>query len=403
MNDPRVLAIGAPHTFRDQVARALGLDEDRVDWLPSVTAAEESVVVKNLAPHVLVLSHEVKDADALGIGDFIAKSSPTTAVVLVRDQPSTGLLGAAMRAGIRDVLDRSADDFELKDALHRAIEWSQGLQALGSSDQKKFAKPRGQIVSIFSSKGGVGKTFLASNLAAAVAKKSDRDIALLDFDLKLGDVFSYFGQEPTRTAEELLSVAGEEDHDSVLKMGTRMSDRLWVYGVQPDPAAELFPGDTAGKVLRTMRSTFDYTIVDATNDYSDQTVAVFDLSDEIWLVTGLDVVGMRHLLIAMDTLNSLGIPRDRLRVVLNRADSQVGPSLADVERVLKVKIDLTIPSSELVPRSLNRGVPAYLSDPTSEVALSIDRIADKLLGAPVSHQRSAPAGRKKLRAVFGLG
>ena len=79
------------------------------------------------------------------------------------------------------------------------------------------------------------------------------------------------------------------------------------------------------------------------------------------------------------------------------------PSLADVERVLKVKIDLTIPSSQLVPRSLNSGVPAYFSDPTSEVSLSIDRIADKLLGSPISHQRSAPAGRKKLRAVFGLG
>ncbi len=403
MTVPRVLAIGAPPTFRDQVARCLHLEEDDVDWLPSVTAAEESVVVKNLAPHVLVLSHEVKDADALGIGDFLQKSSPTTAVIVVRDRPTSGLMAAAMRAGIRDVLDRSADDFELSEALKRAIDWSQGLEALGAGDGKKFAKPRGQIVSIFSSKGGVGKTFLASNLGAAIAKKSDREVALLDFDLKLGDVFSYWGQEPTMTAEKLQSVGTHEDHDSVISVGTQMIDRLWAYGVQPDPAAELFPGDTAGKVLRTLRSTFDYTIVDATNDYSDQTVAVFDLSDEIWLVTGLDVVGMRHLLIAMETLNSLGIPRDRLRVVLNRADSQVGPSLADVERVLKVKIDLTIPSSELVPRSLNKGVPVYLSDPDSDVSLSVDRIADKLLGTPISHQSAAPAGRKKLRAVFGLG
>lgn len=403
MTIPRVLAIGSPPEFRDQVARCLHLDPEDVDWLPSVTAAEESVVVKNLSPHVLVLSHEVKDADALGIGDFVQKSSPATAVVVVRDRPTTGLLGAAMRAGIRDVLDRSADDFELGEALKRAVDWSQGLEALGAGDSKKFAKPRGQIVSIFSSKGGVGKTFLASNLAAAIAKKSDREVALLDFDLKLGDVFSYWGQEPTRSAEDLQSIGGQDDHDSIVKIGTPMLDRLWAFGVQPDPAAELFPGDTAGKVLRSLRSTFDYTIVDATNDYSDQTVAVFDMSDEIWLVTGLDVVGMRHLLIAMETLQSLGIPEDRLRVVLNRADSQVGPSLADVERVLKVKIDLTIPSSELVPRSLNKGVPVYLSDPASDVSLSVDRIADKLLGLPVSHQRPSPAGRKKLRAVFGIG
>lgn len=403
MTEPRVLAIGSPHTFRQQVARSLQLDDEVVDWLPSVTAAEESVVVKNLAPHLLVLSHEVKDADALGIGDFIATSSPTTAIVLLRDQPTTHLLGAAMRAGIRDVLDRSADDFELGEALKRALQWSQGLESLKGPDAKRPTKPRGQIVSIFSSKGGVGKTFLASNLAAAIARKSDRDVSLLDFDLKLGDVFSYWGQEPTRSIEELATLGSQDDHDSILKVGTEMTERVWAYGVQPDPAAELFPGDTAGKVLRTLRSTFDYTIVDATNDYSDQTVAVFDLSDEIWLVTGLDVVGMRHLLIAMETLQSLGIPRDRLRVVLNRSDSQVGPSLADVERVLKVKIDLTIPSSELVPRSLNKGVPVYFSDPDSAVSRSIARIADKLLGAPVNQERPAHAGRKKLRAVFGLG
>ena len=402
MSEPRVLAIGTPHTFREQVARSLRLEDDCVDWLPSVTAAEESMVVKSLAPHVLVLSHEVKDADALGIGDFVGKSSPTTAVIVVRDHQTPNLLAAAMRAGIRDVLDRSADDFELGEALRRAIDWSRGLEALGAS-ANKFSKPRGQIVSIFSSKGGVGKTFLASNLAAAIAKKSDREVALLDFDLKLGDVFSYWGQEPTCSAPELQSLGSLEDHDEIVKIGTEMTERLWAFGVQPDPAAEPFSGETAGKVLRSLRSTFDYTIVDATNDYSDQTVAAFDMSDEIWLVTGLDVVGMRHLLIAMETLQSLGIPRDRLRVVLNRADSQVDPSLADVERVLKVKIDLTIPSSELVPRSLNSGVPAYLSDPSSEVAHSIDRIADKLLGTTISHQRPSPAGRKKLRAVFGLG
>ena len=403
MTQARVLAIGAPHTFRDQVARSLKLDADDVDWLPSVTAAEESMVVTNLAPHVLVLSHEVKDADALGIGDFVGKSSPATAVVLVRDQLTPGLLAAAMRAGIRDVLDRSAEDYELGDALQRAIEWSRGLESMNGAGSKKFSKPRGQIVSIFSSKGGVGKTFLASNLAAALAKRSDREVALLDFDLKLGDVFSYWGQEPTGTAGELRSIGTLEDHDEIVGVGTAMTDRLWAYGVQPDPAAEPFSGEIAGKVLRGLRSTFDYTIVDATNDYSDQTVAAFDMSDEIWLVTGLDVVGMRHLLIAMETLQSLGIPRERLRVVLNRADSEVGPSLTDVERVLKVKIDLTIPSSQLVPRSLNSGVPAYFSDPTSEISLSIDRIADKLLGTPISHQRPSPAGRKKLRAVFGLG
>jgi pilus assembly protein CpaE len=129
---------------------------------------------------------------------------------------------------------------------------------------------------------------------------------------------------------------------------------------------------------------------------------VFDLSDEIWLVTGLDVVGMRHLLIAMETLGSLGIPRDRLRVVLNRADSKVGVSLSDVERVLKVKVDVKIPSSELVPQSLNKGRPVFLGQPTSDVAKSIGEVAEKVVGAPPSATVPAPSGKRKLRLLLGL-
>ena len=403
MTAARVLAIGTPPTFRQDVARAIDCSPDSVEWLPSVTAAEEFVVVQHLAPHVIVLSSEVKDGDALGIADFIQRSSPTTAVVLVRDRASAGLLPAAMRAGVRDVIDPERGEQELQDALRRAIDWSMGLQSISAQQNGSEPEQKGRVISIFSSKGGVGKTFLASNIAAALATKEKKDTALADFDLKVGDTFSYYGQEPSRPVEDLIGLATRNDTDSVLATGTQLKDQLWGFSALPDPAAESMGAEVTGKVIRALRSTFEYTVIDASNDYSDQTVAVFDLSDEIWLVTGLDVVGMRHLLIALDTLNSLGVPSDRLRVVLNRADSKVGVSLKDVERVLKVKIDSKIPSSELVPRSLNEGVPIFISHPQSEVALSIANLATSLVGANAPAISPQPVGsRRKVRLLFGL-
>ncbi len=156
-------------------------------------------------------------------------------------------------------------------------------------------------------------------------------------------------------------------------------------------------------MLRNLRQNFAYTVVDASNDYSDQTVAVFDLSDEIWLVTGLDVVGMRHLLIAMETLDSLGVPRERLRVVLNRADSKVGVSLGDVERVLKVTVDVKIPSSEVVPQSLNRGVPVFIGQPGSEVGQSVAEVAESIIGSPQAPPAPVPVGRRRLKVLLGIG
>jgi pilus assembly protein CpaE len=150
-----------------------------------------------------------------------------------------------------------------------------------------------------------------------------------------------------------------------------------------------------GKVLQALRRSFDYIVVDATADYSDAALAAFDLSDEIFLVSGLDVVGVRHLSMALQTLLSLGFPRDRFRVVLNRADSKVGLAPLDVERVMKIKVDAQIPSSRLVPISLNRGEPVVIGEPRSEVARSIHTLARRLVQAPAGREGRRIFGRRK--------
>jgi pilus assembly protein CpaE len=405
MSQPKVLAVGSPPTFRQHVALAFGASPEEVEWIPSVIAAEEQISGAARPPDVLVLSPEIKEFDALGIAEFVGQVSATTAVILVRDRPSSGLLPAAMRAGIRDVVDMSQGNGDLEEALLRAIAWSVKLRDGAQEPATGHGGHRGKVVSIFSSKGGIGKTFLACNLAAAVAARSKRDTALVDLDVKVGDVFSYYGREPSRPVQDLVAVGDKRTRDDIVGLGTKFADHLYAFGSLPDPAAEAMGGETAGKVLRAMRGAFPYTIVDASTEYSDQTVAAFDISEEIWLLTSLDVVGVRHLLIGLETLMSLGVPRDRFRVVLNRADSKVGLDLHDVERILKVRIDATIPSSEMVPRSLNKGRPVYVQEPRSEVALAVEALANRVIGTvttPVTNAEIAPSPKRLALRLLGL-
>jgi pilus assembly protein CpaE len=160
-----------------------------------------------------------------------------------------------------------------------------------------------------------------------------------------------------------------------------VAPHTWSFGAPPDPAAEAPAGEAIGKFLRAIRSEFDYVVVDASVDYSDSALVCFDLSDMICLVTGLDVVGVKHLSKALDTLLTIGLPRERFRVVLNRADSKVGLDASDVERVMKIQVDAMIPSSRLVPTSLNKGRPVVLDEPGSEVAQSITHLAVRFSGA----------------------
>jgi len=382
VTEASVVAVGTPQSFRQQIARSLELEADEVGWVQSATAAEEMLIQAYAPVDVLVLSPEVKEPDALGLAEFVGRTAPGTAIVLVRDHTWNGLLPAAMRAGIRDVVDMTQGTDELREAVERAVAWASNLRssthaAMGDGTARVR---RGHIISVFSSKGGSGKTFLTTNLAVAIAQVTGEDVAVVDLDVDMGDVFTYFGREPSASITDLMALGEGGTSDEIRSVGVEVAPHTWSFGAPPDPAAEAPAGEAVGKFLRSIRSEFDYVVVDASVDYSDSALVCFDLSDMICLVTGLDVVGVKHLSKALDTLLTIGLPRERFRVVLNRADSKVGLDAADVERVMKIQVDAMIPSSRLVPTSLNKGRPVVLDEPTSEVSQSITSLAVRFSG-----------------------
>ena len=379
-----VIAVGTPQSFRTTLARALECEPEDIGWVQSVTAAEEVLVEGRTPIDVMVLSPEVKDPDALGLAEFVGRTAPMIAIVAVRDKGWNGLLPAAMRAGIRDVVDMTQGSEELRDAVERAITWADNLRHQRGVDPGQ-ASQRGVVISVFSSKGGAGKTFLTTNLATAISQLSGRDTAVVDMDVDMGDVFSYFGLEPNKQVADLIGLGEGATTDEVFANSIQLDDHLFGFGAVPDPAMESPGGEAVGKYLRVLRNNFAYVVVDASNDYTDLALACFDLSDAICLVTGLDVVGVKHLSKALDTLISIGLPRERFRIVLNRADSKVGLDARDVERVMKIEVDTMIPSSRLVPTSLNKGRPVYLDEPSCDVSQSIRQLAKRFTGMQADH------------------
>ena len=397
-----IYAVGTPQSFRSTLARSLEIEPADVGWVQSVTAAEEALVEADEPIDVLVLSPDVKEPDALGLAEFVGRTAPMTAIVMVRDKSWNGLLPAAMRAGIRDVVDLSQGSEELRDAVERAIVWADNLRQLRGAMASK-PQQRGMVISVFSSKGGTGKTFLTTNLGASIAELSGQDTAVVDLDVDMGDVFSYFGTEPTKQVMDLISLGEGANRDAVMANAVRFGDHLFGFGAVPDPAMQPPGGEAIGKYLRVLRSNFAYVVVDASADYTDLALACFDLSDAICLVTGLDVVGVKHLSKALETLLTIGLPRDRFRIVLNRADSKVGLDAGDVERVMKIQVDTMIPSSRLVPTSLNKGRPVVLEEPNSEVSNSIRRLAQRFTGITDDQSEGAMAEQTPMeRKRFGL-
>lgn len=376
MTDRRVVAVGGSKTFPPEVARALGESPEAVSWLPSIASAQMAMAEGPVAFDVVVLAPSVSDDEAIALAEFAARESPATAVLVVRDLPVDGAFPRLVRGGVRDVVDLTKGRTEFRDALRRAIEWSSGMR--GSANGNSSHGPTGVIVSVFSTKGGTGKTFLSCNLAAALAERTGSPVALVDLDHDLGDVFAYFRAEPSRTLQELLTLDESADAEAVAQLGTPLSQGVTGFGSRPDPRAEPIPGAAIARMLSRMKETFAFTVVDATSEYSDHVLAALDLSDAICLVTGLDAIGVRHMSIAIQTLQKLGVPRDRLLYVVNRSDSKVDLTIEDIERLLGIRLDGRIPSSSLVPRSINRGRILWAEQRRSDVARSIEAFADRL-------------------------
>ena len=389
MTQQHVIAVGATQSFRAALARSLEVETDEVGWVQSVIAAEEILAEQNdHTARVLVLSPEVKELDALGLAEFVGRTAPMTAIIAVQEKASNGFLPTAMRAGIRDVVDLTRGSDELRDAVERAILWTENVTTM-RGQMAATPQQRGSIITVFATKGGVGKTFLTTNLAAALADISKQDTAAVDLDVDMGDVFTFFGREPTKRMADLISLGGGADREAVFANGTKLGEHLWGFGGIPDPTAQQPGGEPVGKFLRVLRNNFPFVVVDASVDYTDLAWACFDLSDVICLVTQLDIVGVKHLSNALETLLAIGLPADRFRLVLNRADSRVGLDAQDVERVMKVRVDSKIPSSRLVPTCLNKGRPVVLEEPDSEVADSIRRMASRFIREPADERELA--------------
>jgi pilus assembly protein CpaE len=386
MTRAHVVAVEGAPSFPPQVARALGASAEDVDWIASASSAERAVIEAERPIDLLVLGPSVHDEQAVAVAELVAKRAPTTAVVLVREQPVNGALPRLVRSGVRDVVDLSQGGADLEDALRRALEWSASVRAgNGHATTQNGSSREGRVISVFSTKGGTGKTFLSCNLAAALAERTKQQVGLVDLDHDLGDVFGYFGTDPQRSLHDLVALAEGADAQTVSALGTPLAKGVTGFASPPDPRADAIPSGAMGKVVRALQQTFPYTVVDATSEYSDHILTTFDLSDIVCLIASLDVISLRHLSLGIQTLESLGVPRERFRIVLNRANSKVGLLAAEVERALQIQIDARIPSSPLVPRSINHAQLLYVNEPRSSVAKSIGQLAELL------HRQLAPS------------
>jgi pilus assembly protein CpaE len=321
---------------------------------------------------------------------------PELGVILLRHRLEVTALAQALRCGVREVVQ--ADD---QPALADAVRRSTALTIQLSGQHTAGGSREGKIVTVFSAKGGVGKTTLSTNVAAYLASTGAQTL-LVDLDLMFGDVAISLQLPSQRSMSDVVAMSGHLDAEGLHSVVTaHESSGLHVISAPADPGdADRVPASVVMELLRLARNHYDYVVVDTPPALTEHVLAAFDVSDLTLLIATLDIPAVKNLRIAINTLDTLGSSKDTRRVVLNRSDTKVGLSAGDVETALKLPIAASVPNSLAVPASVNRGVPIVLDEPRHPVSLALRALADREIrqhtGEPVA-QAAARAKRS-----FGL-
>ena len=319
--------------------------------------------------------------------DAMRVARPALGVILVREAVDTAVLAEALRSGMREVVP--LDDLS---GIGVAVKRTRSLaEALNSATVDPSQPAIGKVITVFSAKGGVGKTTISTNLAVALAEGGAREVCIVDLDLSFGDVAIALQIFPTRTIADTVAMQAHLDSDGLDPLLTSYRDGVYALAapVQPD-AKDSISAQLVGKILQVLRERFAYVVVDTPPAFDDQVLQAFDESDLIVLVATPDIPALKNLKIACETISLLNIPRESLRVVLNRADSRVGVSPDEVAASLQMQIATSIPSSRDVPASINRGELLFLSDPRHPVSQDIGALAGVADAGSASPGASTP-------------
>ena len=348
---------------------AVGGDIQRLDSASALMRTLEDSARENL----VIIGPDVDMQSACELSESVRVHRADVGVMLLRRRLDVSLLGQALRAGVREVIP--ADDLTgLADAVRRSRELSRKM-----AGQHDAAAQDGKIITVFSAKGGVGKTTFSTNLGAYLASTGAR-VLVVDLDLAFGDVGISLQMLPQNSIVDLVQMAGHIDAQGLQSIVTHHESGLDAACAPAEPSdADRIPGHTVGELLKVAKGSYDFIVVDTPPAFTEHVLAAFDNSDLLVLIATLDIPAVKNLRLTLDTLDLLGSPREDRVVVLNRSDAKVGLRSEDVVAVIKQEIAVMVPNSTAVPASVNRGVPIVLDEPKHPVSVAIRELAESFV------------------------
>ncbi len=301
----------------------------------------------------------------------VSQQCPNCKILALSDNPSVDLIIQIMRAGAREFLPVPIIKNEFFESLNKILSQFE--------EPKKINKCK--IISIFSNKGGIGKTSLASNLALELSKITKENVALIDMNFQMGDITTFLDLKPSFNISYMLENLDKINETFLLSTLERYKNSsLYILADPPyfKQADNIQPKQIT-KLFNTLKDTFSYIIVDAEASFDGKNIAALDNSDIIFLVSVANLPALRNTQRCLELFDKLGYDKEKTKIIINRYMENDEIKENDIEKVLSKQIYWKIPNNYFaIMSAINKGVPVSVINSSTNIAQSYKDLAQHI-------------------------
>jgi pilus assembly protein CpaE len=395
VRNPKILVLEKDESLADQVRGVASELRPRPEVVACDRATNVEEAVNADGPFdVMIAGPSLSTRTGLSALQAIHDEIPATSLVLAFAKRPDASLRDIIRTGAMDLLQLPVADKSLHDAVERAVAMSRSQPTEQAGATVQAANPTANLGTVFtvsSATGGCGKTFYATNLAYYLHQYTGKRTCIVDLDLQFGEVSTALRLRPRFTISDILSREDIEEVDlsaHIEEYVVTHDSGVMVLPAPKDPsdADRIHPVDVQ-RVIEAARAKFDYVIVDTPAALTEIVLAAFDMSNQLYVMATLDLPSIRHMGVFLNTLEKLKISSDNVKLILNKAESDVGLDVGQVSRLFPQGFTSVLPYAKEVTKSVNVGTPVLAFAPTSDVSRRIAAGMSPLL--PEANRASA--------------
>jgi pilus assembly protein CpaE len=377
-----VLIVDDISDTRESIRRLLQFEQNIEIVGEAANGSDALRLAKELKPNIVLLDVNMPEIDGLRTTELLNLRVPESAVIIMSVQGESGYIRRAMMAGAREYLVKPFSGSELVSAIanvnnieKQKIE-ARSTHPAGQGTVNKACK--GHIISFFSTKGGVGKTTIAVNLAAQLGRLGKWKVLLVDLNLQFGDVAVFLNMMPKKTIADLTQAGSLQYSDIQSYLLTHNSGMDVLIAPSRPEYAEYVTSEYINKILTEVKPHFDYIICDNSSSFNEISLASLDAADQVVLVVTPDIPALKNIKLSLEVLEGLN-HTDKIQLILNQIVNEVGMQVNDIEKSLNFPIAFNIPSDgKSLVTALNKGIPFVQLYPMSKPAEAIRKMVASL-------------------------